>query len=45
MTHIASMLTSVDCGGRFFVGLLLLFVPRPCAASRAWELKSVVVNL
>ena len=40
------MLTSLDGGGRFFVGFFLLFVsPRPGAASTAWELKSVVVNL
>ena len=46
MMHIASILTSLGGGGRFFVGLLLFFVPpRPGAASRAWDLKSVVVNL
>ena len=45
MMHIASMLTSLEGGGRSFVGLLLLFVPRPGAASTAWDLKSVVANL
>jgi len=36
---------SLEGGGRSFVGLLLLFVPRPGAASTAWDLKSVVANL
>ena len=49
MMHFASIFTSLefDGGGRSFVGLLLLFVSRSDAASRAWELKkkSVLVNL
>ena len=46
MLHIVSMLTLLACWGSFLVGLLLFFVPPgPGAASRAWDLKSVVVNL
>ena len=46
MMHIVSMFTSLACWGSFFVELLLFFVPPgPGSASRAWDLKSVVVNL
>ena len=46
MLHIVFMLTSLAGWGSFFVGLLLFFVPPgPGAASRAWDLKNVVVNL
>ena len=48
MAQIVFMLTSPDCGGKslgLLVGLFLLVVPCPCATSKAWELKSVVVNL